>query len=66
MAGHRQFEAYNSMYSEFDPSAKSVPDYSNEQYTFKRIRPTELNIQHRKHVPRTLEEISSQEHGKLV
>ncbi|KAI5695774.1 hypothetical protein M8J75_003330 [Diaphorina citri] len=65
MAGHKQFESY-SMYSEFDSPLTVSQDLSNEQYTFKRIRPTELNIQHRKHVPRTLEEISSQEHDALV
>lgn len=65
MAGHHQFETYRTMYSDFDSTLPGSQDLSNETYTFKRIRPTELNIQHRKHVPKTLEEVNSQEHGNL-
>lgn len=66
MAGHHQFETYRTMYSDFDSTLPGSQDLSNETYTFKRIRPTELNIQHRKHVPKTLEEVNSQEHDALV
>uniref|UniRef100_A0A8D8UWK1 Solute carrier family 25 member 46 n=1 Tax=Cacopsylla melanoneura TaxID=428564 RepID=A0A8D8UWK1_9HEMI len=64
MAGHRDMESFRNMYAEMSPSV--VRDSTNDQYTYKRIRPQELNIQHRKHVPQSLDEINSQEHDALV